>query len=127
MKRDPSKRKITGGTSQDTLKLLSAQARAVAESRKTTAESRVVIAVIGQDRPGIMAGVTAVLAKRDANILDVSQTIMSDLFTMVMLVDVKGITVPFLALKEALEEHGREAGLSIMVQHEELFKAMHRV
>ena len=99
----------------------------MAESRKNNAESRIVIAVIGQDRPGIMAGVTAVLAKRSANILDVSQTIMSDLFTMVMLVDIKGLSAPFSALKADLEEHGREAGLSIIVQHEEIFKAMHRV
>ena len=52
---------------------------------------------------------------------------MSDLFTMVMLVDVKGITVPFGELKLELEEHGRQAALSIIVQHEEIFRAMHRV
>jgi ACT domain-containing protein len=87
----------------------------------------VVIAVIGRDRAGIMAGVTAILAKRKANILDVSQTIMSDLFTMVMLVDIKDIDIPFADLKRDLEAHGRVSDLSIIVQHEELFKAMHRV
>lgn len=112
---------------QGNIGVMAAHARSVAESRKASAESRIVIAVIGQDRPGIMAGVTAVLARRSANILDVSQTIMSDLFTMVMLVDIKGVRVPFATLKADLEGHGREAGLSIIVQHEEIFKAMHRV
>jgi formyltetrahydrofolate hydrolase len=72
-------------------KVMETQAKVVAESRQGSAASRIVIAVIGGDRPGIMAGVTAILANRHANILDVSQTIMSDLFTMVMLVDIKGI------------------------------------
>ena len=112
---------------QANIRVMAGHARAVAESRRDNAESRVVIAVIGRDRPGIMAGVTAVLAKRDANILDVNQTIMSDLFTMVMLVDIKGISVPFAALKGDLEQHGQESGLSIIVQHEEIFKAMHRI
>ncbi|MEI6876449.1 MAG: ACT domain-containing protein [Spirochaetota bacterium] len=106
---------------------MASHAHAVAKAREGGAEGRVVIAVIGEDRPGIMAGVTAVLADRKANILDVNQTIMSDLFTMVMLVDIKGITVPFPKLKTDLEEHERLAGLSIIVQHEEIFKAMHRV
>lgn len=112
---------------QGNLRLMAAQARSIADSRRNRSESRVVIAVIGRDRAGIMAGVTAILAKRKANILDVSQTIMSDLFTMVMLVDIKDIGVPFADLKRELEEHGRQSDLSIIVQHEELFKAMHRV
>lgn len=124
-------KRVEGGakrkSGQDTLRLLAAQARAVAESGRNAAENRIVIAVIGKDRPGIMAAVTAILARRNANILDVSQTIMSDLFTMVMLVDIRGVSVPFATLKRDLEDHGRDAGLSIMAQHEELFKAMHRI
>ena len=109
------------------IRLMAAHAKAVAEEQRTQAESRIVIAVIGRDRPGIMAGVTTVLACRNANILDVSQTIMSDLFTMVMLVDIKGIEGAFAGLKQALEDHGRKEGLSIVVQHEEIFRAMHRI
>ena len=112
---------------QTNLRVMAAHARAVADSQKAAAQTRIVIAVIGSDRPGIMAGVTAVLAQRNANILDVSQTIMSDLFTMIMLVDIKGVLVPFAQLKQELEEHGRREGLSIIVQHEEIFRAMHRV
>jgi len=109
------------------MRILAAHARAVSELQAVKAESRIVIAVIGTDRPGIMAGVTGVLAKVNANILDVSQTTMSDLFTMVMLVDIKGITVPYSKLKAALEAYGRDSGLSIIMQHEEIFRAMHRV
>ena len=112
---------------QTNLRVMAAHARAVADSQKAAAQTRIVIAVIGRDRPGIMAGVTAVLAQRNANILDVSQTIMSDLFTMIMLVDIKGVSVAFAQLKQNLEEHGRQEGLSIIVQHEEIFRAMHRV
>lgn len=112
---------------QPNVRLMAAHARAVGESEQSSAHTRIVIAVIGRDRPGIMAGVTAVLAQAGANILDVSQTIMSDLFTMVMLVDIKGISAPFARLKQDLEDHGRQEGLSIIVQHEEIFRAMHRV
>lgn len=112
---------------QANMRVLAAQARAVSNSQAAKAESRIVIAVIGEDRPGIMAGVTGVLANVDANILDVSQTIMSDLFTMVMLVDIKRISVPFSKLKATLESYGQSSGLSIIVQHEEIFRAMHRV
>jgi ACT domain-containing protein len=114
-------------TASTNLKLMATHARAVAQGGQSTMTSRIVIAVIGSDRPGIMAGVTAILARRHANILDVSQTIMSDLFTMVMLVDIKGIDGKFAALKQELEEHGNHEGLSIIVQHEEIFRAMHRV
>ena len=112
---------------QGNMRVLAAQARAVSDLQSVKAESRIVIAVIGEDRPGIMAGVTGVLAKVNANILDVSQTIMSDLFTMVMLVDITGISVPFSKLKGTLEVYGQNSGLSIIVQHEEIFRAMHRI
>jgi ACT domain-containing protein len=112
---------------QGSIRLMAAQARAVASAQRRAGAGRLIVAVIGRDRPGIMAGVTAILARRMANILDVSQTIMSDLFTMVMLVDIKGCTVPFRKLKLELESHGRAEGLSVIVQHEEIFRAMHRV
>ncbi|MFO7534612.1 MAG: ACT domain-containing protein [Kiritimatiellia bacterium] len=89
--------------------------------------TRIVIAVIGRDRPGILAGVTGILAARGANILDVSQTILSGLFTMIMIADIAASASPFADLKKELGEHGRGQGLSVMVQHEDLFRAMHRV
>ena len=114
-------------TVPDNMRLMAAHAKAVAEKQQARAGNRVVIAVIGRDRPGILAGVTAILAQRGANIEDVSQTIMSDLFTMVMLVDIKGISVSFADLQQELAEHGQREALSIIVQHEEIFRAMHRV
>lgn len=110
-----------------TIGMLAGRARSVAEGRKGGQERRIVIAVIGRDKPGILAGVTGVLARRQANILDVNQTIMSDLFTMVMLVDIAAVRGPFSRLKADLERYGQGAALSIIVQHEELFKAMHRI
>lgn len=107
--------------------VLNDRLRQLTDSRPADGGTRIVIAVIGRDRPGIMAGVTAILAGRQANILDVSQTIMSGLFTMTMLTDIAGITVAFAELKAELEAHGRQQGLSIIVQHEDLFRAMHRV
>ena len=107
--------------------VLNDRMRQLAESQTTDSGSRIVIAVIGRDRPGILAGVTGILAARGANILDVSQTIMSGLYTMIMLTDIAAITAPFADLKKELEEHGRAQGLSVIVQHEDLFRAMHRV
>jgi len=118
---------MTEDAVQTNLRVMAAHARAVADSKRSAAQTQIVIAVIGRDRPGIMAGITAILAQRGANILDVSQTIMSDLFTMIMLVDIKGVSVTFAQMKQVLEDHGRQEGLSIIVQHEEIFRAMHRV
>ncbi len=86
-----------------------------------------VISVIGKDRPGIVAGIANVLAKHNANILDISQTIMQDLFTMIMLVDISNIDVDFSKLKEELEKTGKELGVEVIVQHEDIFKYMHRI
>ncbi len=89
--------------------------------------SRIVLAVIGKDRPGIMAGVTTILANRRANILDVTQTILGGLFTMLMVVDIAEMNGSFSDLKRELEAHGNANALSILVQREEIFHAMHRL
>jgi len=89
--------------------------------------SRVVVTVLGQDRVGIVAGISAVLAENQVNIIDISQSIMGDLFTMIMLVDMAKSTLGLLELKEKLEAKGAELGVQIMVQREEVFRAMHRV
>src|SRR5450759_2726622 len=112
---------------QNQVRLMAAQAHDAALAKDRAAPVRIVVAVIGRDRPGIMASVTAMLAARAANILDVSQTIMSDLFTMVMLVDINHTSVPFATLKAELEAHGQSENLVILVQHEDIFRAMHRV
>ena len=88
---------------------------------------KAVITVVGKDRTGIIAKVSAHLAEKEINILDISQTIMQDLFTMMMLVDTKNSGVHAKELSDGLSALGEEMGLSINMQHEELFSSMHRV
>ena len=88
---------------------------------------RAIITVIGKDRIGIIARVSNILAESSVNILDISQTIMQDIFTMTMLVDVSQLTSSFTALSDKLEKAGSEMGLSIKIQHEDIFNSMHRI
>jgi len=88
---------------------------------------RAVITVIGKDRVGIIAAVSTILADCNVNILDISQTIMQGMFTMIMLVDMSCMKIDFSELQDKLENKGHELGLSIMVQHEDIFNSMHRI
>ena len=85
---------------------------------------KAVITVIGQDRIGIMFGVASVLAEYDINILDVNQTIMQDIFTMIMIVDLAKAPISFEDIQEKLDEKGKETGVAIRMQHEGIFNAM---
>lgn len=88
---------------------------------------RAVMTVIGPDRVGIVAGVTTLLASLNINILDLSQTIMSGIFTMTLLVDTAEANRPFDEIREELKKHGEERSLSIRIQREDTFTAMHRI
>ena len=88
---------------------------------------KTIITVIGKDKPGIIATVSTRLFKLNINILDVSQTIMADNFTMIMLVDLSKITVSFDEVKTAMNQTAESLGVSINVQREAIFNAMHRV
>lgn len=88
---------------------------------------RAVITVVGKDRTGIIARVSGYLAEKEINILDISQTIMQELFTMLMLVDTKASGMHAKEISDDLHAIGEEMGLSIHLQHEELFSSMHRV
>jgi ACT domain-containing protein len=88
---------------------------------------RAVITVLGCDRVGIIAGVTAVLADSNTNILDISQTIMSDIFTMIMMVDLSASNVDFRELQERLTQKGKDLGMEIRLQREDIFRSMHRI
>ncbi len=85
------------------------------------------VTVVGQDRVGIIAAVCGCLAKYNVNILDISQTILQGNFTMVMAVDVSGAAADFGTLGTALRELGEGMGLSIRIQREEIFNAMHTI
>ncbi len=88
---------------------------------------RAIITVIGTDKVGIIAEVSRVLAENQVNILDISQTIMQDMFTMIMLVDVSKSKIAFSVLSDTLSSLGDALGLSIRIQHEDLFNSMHRI
>ncbi len=85
------------------------------------------VTVIGVDRPGIVAGVSRVLAEHNVNIEDISQTVLRDLFAMVMLVDLSEADVSVKELRRELERVGEELGVDVVVQHEDVYRAMHRV
>ncbi|MCD8293655.1 MAG: ACT domain-containing protein [Clostridia bacterium] len=86
-----------------------------------------VVTVVGKDKTGIIAKVSTFLAERGVNILDISQTIMDEYFAMIMLVDLSGASKQLSALADECEEMGKEIGMSIHMQHEEIFNAMHTV
>lgn len=88
---------------------------------------RAVITVIGRDRVGIIAAVSGILAECSVNILDISQTIMQDVFTMIMLVDTSNINIGFSKLTDRLDQKGRELEVQIKMQHEDIFNSMHRI
>lgn len=88
---------------------------------------KAILTVLGCDRIGIIAGVTAALAKNNINILDISQTIMQDIFTMIMLTDLSESEKSLAEMKEEMESLSKTLGVSITVQHAELFNSMHRI
>ncbi len=86
-----------------------------------------VVTVVGKDKTGIIAKVSTFLAERGVNILDISQTIMEEYFAMIMLVDLAGASKQLSVLADECEAMGKEIGMSIHMQHEEIFNAMHSV
>jgi ACT domain-containing protein len=88
---------------------------------------KVVITIIGQDRVGIVAMVSTTLAANSVNILDINQNIVNGFFNMVMIADMSGATISLKDLQQLLKDKGQAMGLEIKVQHEDIFKAMHRI
>ena len=88
---------------------------------------KAIVTVIGKDRVGITAAVCALLAQHNINILDISQTVLQDYFTMVMLVDTAACTASIGEMADLLEQAGKEHELSIRIQREDIFNAMHRI
>lgn len=88
---------------------------------------KAIVTVIGKDQVGIIARVCALLSGQGVNVLDISQTILQEYFTMIMLVDAAGAKVPFAELVTLLEEEGKAQGLVIHAQREDIFNAMHKI
>jgi ACT domain-containing protein len=88
---------------------------------------KLVITVLGKDRVGIIARISAVLADNSVNILDISQTILQGYFNMIMLAESPESGIPIARLAEFLDAAGEDLGVQVRVQHEDIFTAMHRV
>lgn len=88
---------------------------------------KAIVTVIGKDQVGIIAAVCALLSEKNVNVMDISQTIMQEYFTMIMLVDVSAINVPFAQLRDELAAAGEARSLDIRIQREDIFNAMHRI
>lgn len=88
---------------------------------------KAVVTVTGRDRRGIIATVSAFLAEKNVNILDISQTIMGEEFAMIMSVDISEIQCELAELAKEIEEIGNKIGMSIRMQHADIFNAMHSI
>ena len=88
---------------------------------------RAVVTVTGKDKKGIIAKVSAFLSEKGANIEDISQTILGEYFAMIMIVDISAIEVELSRLALECAELGKKIGMSIYLQHEDVFNAMHRI
>ena len=88
---------------------------------------KAIVTVVGEDRVGIIGEICTTLAAMQINIVDISQTVMQNYFTMMMLVDTSSATMTFTEISEGLRAKEAEMGLSIRIQREDIFRAMHRV
>ncbi len=88
---------------------------------------RAVVTVTGKDKKGIIAKVSSFLAEKGVNVEDISQTILQEYFAMIMLVDISEMTVELSELSKECEQLGKEIGMSIRLQHEAIFNAMHNI
>ena len=88
---------------------------------------KAIVTVVGKDQVGIIAAVCVKLAEYNVNVLDISQTVMQGYFTMMMVVDVSACSLPLAELVVLMDEMGKERGLSIRLQREDIFDAMHHI
>ncbi len=88
---------------------------------------KAVISVTGKDNVGIIAGVSAICARQGVNILDITQSVLSEYFAMIMLADIDKLSVPFAEFADGLARFGREKGLEIHTMHEDIFNTMHHI
>lgn len=88
---------------------------------------KAIVTVVGKDQVGIIAAVCVKLAEYNVNVLDISQTVMQGYFTMMMVVDVSEAKLPLAELVVIMDDMGKERGLSVRLQREDIFEAMHRI
>ena len=88
---------------------------------------KAVITVVGRDSVGIIAKVSTLCTEYHANIVDISQSVLSEYFAMIMVVDIDALTVPFTSFVDVLAELGKNTGLDVRTMHEDVFNSMHRI
>lgn len=88
---------------------------------------KAIVSVIGMDKPGIVATVSSILADHKVNITDISQSYAQEFFTMIMVVDFERSDSTIKEVNEDLEKAGEEIGVFVSIQHEDIFRAMHRI
>lgn len=88
---------------------------------------KAVISVIGKDAVGIIAKVSTECANCGVNILDISQTVVNEYFSMIMIADIKNITIEFNTFVDSMSSLGNETGLTIRAMHEDIFNTMHKI
>lgn len=88
---------------------------------------KIVISVIGKDSVGILAGVSNKCAQFGINIIDVSQSVLQDMFCMIMICDIEKMTIDFSKFADDISEYGKENGLIIHAMHEDIFNSMHKI
>ena len=88
---------------------------------------KAVITVTGKDSVGIIAKVSTICSEHSANIIDITQSVLSDYFAMIMLADIDGLKISFSDFVDLLDRFGKEHGLVISAMHEEVFSAMHHI
>ena len=102
-------------------------APAVQSVHSSRAGNRIIITAFGKNRVGILAGLTQVLAEHSCDILDLTQKLLQEFFTIMLLVDISGCDSGFEGIKSAIISKGEALDLKVIVQHEEIFNTMHRV
>ena len=88
---------------------------------------KAIVSVFAKDTRGIIAYITALLAEKGVNVLDISQTLMQEYFAMIMLVDLSGCDMDFGKLAQFLKEKGEERSLAVHIQRQDIFDSMHRI
>ena len=88
---------------------------------------RAVLTVIGKDGVGILAKISTKCAEHNANIVDVNQTIMQDMFCMIMLVEIDKLFIAYTDFVDCMEVYGKELGMKVHVMHEDIFNSMHTI
>ena len=92
-----------------------------------TTSNRIVITVLGKNRPGIVAGVTRILSEANVDIRDITQSIIEDIFTMTLMADITNAATDFTALQDALDTEASRLGVEVKMQRQDVFNFMYRL